>query len=484
MQRKKNGVTLYNAGLIIVAIFLAVTAAANRKEQVSKRKEVLLRELSQAKSVMSAQPEGLHWEQVVEDGFGDLRNDYVWAMSSFTDIQGSEWIYAGTLNSYRWEKGAQVWRSATGEPGSFEYVRAFPGCEGVRGATTYKGLLWLGTANILKPGKCNIWVTDGTSWKLANRPGFGIGAKSTRGIVVYRGELYADAGAGSSLGFSAKIFKYTGTIEEGNLDSINSASWECVSPEWQAPVNSIGEIREFKGDLYIGTWAIGTAAAALSDMSKDIDSLLGADVYRYQGDDEAWERVVSNGFGDPKNGAILSSAVFKDYLYVGTMNARPGTNGGEVPLHLDGAEVWRTMNGTDWEPVTTNGNLGGLQNRYGNAYMWSMAVFDDHLLIGTFNPLTGCEIWASESGAPNSFRQINISGMESGRNKVETVYNDETYYRNEQYGARTFAIFQDKLYVGTATWALHADLVSLVFGLANYWHSSRVGCEVWRIDHL
>jgi hypothetical protein len=197
-----------------------------------------------------------------------------------------------------------------------------------------------------------------------------------------------------------------------------------------------------------------------------------------------WEQVAGDGFGDPKNGGISSSAVFKDYLYVGTMNARPGTNGGEVTLHSDGAEVWRTINGTDWEPVTTNGNLGGLQNRYGNTYMWSMAVFDDHLLIGTLNPLTGCEIWASESGAPDSFKQVNISGMESGRDKVEIVHNDETYYLNEQYGARTFAIFQDKLYVGTATWALHLDLISIVFGLTNYWHSSRVGCEVWRIDRL
>jgi len=194
-----------------------------------------------------------------------------------------------------------------------------------------------------------------------------------------------------------------------------------------------------------------------------------------------WERVAQAGFGDPQNGAILCGAVFKGYLYLGTMNIRVTRKDGGVTVHSDGAEVWRTRNGTEWEPVTTNGNLEGTENRYGNVYMWSMTVFDDHLVVGTLNLFSGCEIWTSRSGMPCSFKQVNISGMETGRNKMRVIYDDETYHLNEQYGARTFATFQDKLYVGTATWALYTDLIFRVFGLTNYWHSFRVGCEIWRI---
>ena len=439
---------------------------------------------------VSGQAEGSNWERVVGDGFGttdmfgNLRNDYAWAMSAYTDPQGDEWLYVGTLYVAippAMPGRAEVWRSATGDQGSSEWerVRVFEGCSGVRGMTIYAGLLWVGTLN---PNGCELWVTDGEKWELANLPGFGVNAQSTRGISAYRGELYADAGQKSD-DTSAEVFKYAGPVIEDDLNSINPASWQSVASDgsvWIDPVNSIGVMKEFQGDLYVGTWSRGMAGGIGSD--------LGCDVYRYQGEEDVWQRVASNGFGNPNNASILSGAVFNDYFYVGT--AALGFFAGDV-FNLDGADVWRTSNGEDWEPVTTNGNLRGTEDRFDNMYIWSMTVFEDYLLIGTWNFIVGCEVWASKTGNPNSFIQINQDGMEPGRDKVEIVYDSQTIIKlNEMYGARSFATFQDQLYVGIATWALHADWIFSALlgqfgaGIKDFPHSFNVGCEVWRLDHL
>ena len=42
------------------------------------------------------------WGRVVERGFedygGELKNEYAWGMSAYTDPEGTEWLYVGTLN--------------------------------------------------------------------------------------------------------------------------------------------------------------------------------------------------------------------------------------------------------------------------------------------------------------------------------------------------------------------------------------------------
>lgn len=115
----------------------------------------------------------LSWPEKLISSYGrtpvQIGATTVRAMSPYTDPQGREWIHVGTLHSYGLRRGAEVWRSPTGEPGSLEYVRTLPGSEGVRGATTYKGLLWLGTANLLKPGECKISVIDGTIMRKQQR---------------------------------------------------------------------------------------------------------------------------------------------------------------------------------------------------------------------------------------------------------------------------------------------------------------------------
>ena len=63
------------------------------------------------------------WEQVNEEGFGDLTNDYAWAMHGYDD-----YLYVGTLNTNVSEPpnstndGLEIYRSPTGNLGSWEQV--------------------------------------------------------------------------------------------------------------------------------------------------------------------------------------------------------------------------------------------------------------------------------------------------------------------------------------------------------------------------
>ena len=123
-------------------------------------------------------------------------------------------------------------------------------------------------------------------------------------------------------------------------------------------------IHEFKGDLYVGT------AAGL---------MLGCQLWRYNG--TTWEKVVEKGFGDTHNIGVWSAATFNDMLYVGTLNCR------------EGCQIWRTMDGNNWEKVVLPGG-DGFGSKW-NIYAWSMGCYNNSLYVGTLNfkPDKGCQLW-------------------------------------------------------------------------------------------
>ncbi len=487
---KKKSLSILSAIIVLIIFILGTSVALAQTTIEGLSRENFINYLKKAHDALESQqlqqPIGADissfdggGERVVKDGFGNLNNSYAKTIVTYTDPQGEEWLYVGTSCL----QGANVYRSSDGE--NWDFVKSFPGCGTVRGGTEYAGLLWLGLVN--NQTGCQIWVTDGTNWKQANQDGFGVGARSTRGITEYREELYADAGQLND-DSTAQIFKYTDTVE--NLDSINPASWENVTP-WpdEHPVNSISEMIEFQGDLYIGTFDKSVAGGASSGF--------GCEVWRYDGDgDKSWEQVNEYGFGDPKNGAVLSMTVFKDKLYVGTQNFNLPEDGVEDIITLaDGAEIWR-WDGNEWECVVPNGNPGGGPSRIDNMYIWRMIEYDGQLIIGTMNLLLGGELWASDTGDTGSFRLINDPGMRRDTRCVPICFEisglDYRLNLSEQYGIRTVAKFKNKLYVGTASWAYFVDWIFFSpQGLLHlncpdvpagtYPHSPNVGCEIWRI---
>lgn len=107
-------------------------------------------------------------------------------------------------------------------------------------------------------------------------------------------------------------------------------------------------------------------------------------------DGSTWEEVIEPGFGSTNNYAIVAMAEYKGQLYAMARNED------------EGAEIWRTDNGTNWEQVLfPDGETNGI---YGNPWLsclWgSMIVFEDKLYCGFSSghqgrvfDSTGCEIW-------------------------------------------------------------------------------------------
>ncbi|MBO8183050.1 MAG: hypothetical protein H0Z28_09705 [Archaeoglobus sp.] len=417
------------------------------------------------------------WEQVSEEGFGDLNNDYTFSMAVY-NTGDKEYLYVGTLNT---QTGAEIWRTdgTIGTDGKYiwEPVVGLSGTQmpagfgqgitGARGMVVYDRLLWVGCMDKTPdlPGLAYVWVTDGTDWRLANIPGFNNSDASIRGMAVFNGELYV--ATQRYKGGGADIYRYTGPAANGDLNKVDPNAWERVFSVSADEADAIGVLLEYKGYLYAFGWSIGINTVGLS-------SWHGFEIYR-SSDGTSWEKVVGDsattprGFGDDANHAVLSATVFNDMLYVGTLNFK------------DGAEIWRTSDGVHWEPV----ELFGFGRT--NGYIWRMIEYNGKLVVGTMNPFMGCEIWVSDTGDPGTFRQVNLNGMDLSYNlpvNIGALFDkDLTVKLADQYGIRAVAKYQGYLVIGTASWGDWID--KLLYNATNgKWEgaSDYVGLEIWRTD--
>jgi hypothetical protein len=193
------------------------------------------------------------------------------------------------------------------------------------------------------------------------------------------------------------------------------------------------------------------------------------------------QQINEDGFGCPTNRYAWSMAVFRDALFVGTMNVKtifPGMV--EFPLglplesegaqiwrydrdghwtrvvnaglgnwrnygvrnmevigdylyavtanHEDGFEIWRTADGSTWEKVMVGGS-GDPGNTSGRA----ITSFGGYIYASAENIWAGAEIWRSATGDPNTWEQVVSGGLGDAGNR----------------GFFDFAEFDGKLYAGT-----------------------------------
>jgi hypothetical protein len=373
-------------------------------------------------------------------GFGNKNNAECSILIEFHGI-----LYAGTANN---RNGCELWRTSNPVTGPWEKVVdkgfGYTSNLGMWSAERFMGFLYIGTINF--PKGCQIWRTsDGKDFE-----------------AVVGGPSHTPDGFGELMNIYAWYMKeYDARLYVGTLNvfggeiwrSTDGTTWEClVGPKGNYPggfkiVNQNYGIRTltvFKEDLYAGTAAMPPVTIALKirgiynrphEVRIFNSPEVGLQIWRYNAiEDQKWQCTVGgfielnrsgNGFGDNHNIYAWTMKVFNDSLYVGTYNVKREnislnlkdmikyilkgnivyTIGSDLVMKEgDGCQVWKTNDGDHWIQIIGN-ETSGLGKGFGdvnNNGIRSMSVYQikntNALIIGTINPVTGCEIWKYDQG--------------------------------------------------------------------------------------
>jgi hypothetical protein len=316
------------------------------------------------------------WELVVPDAFGDPRNDHIDSLASFEG-----WLYATTAN---WDYAAQIWRSQSGNPGTWEQVNrwrfgSYPNRNGNLRALdviSVDGTPWLcgGTSN--EDVGAQVWCTaDGQNWAQKNAHGFGSVAERPASLNfmvlssgIHNGQLYM----GVLPWQDAEIDMAPGSIwrTSGEPDPTSPGRWvwkEVFSGVDARPADPITRrgcvLGSFRGFVY--------------GAMRDDDGIV---IWRSEtGNRGTWERVGAPGLGDrdnrqpPADGAVI----YRGGLYLAATNWETGV------------QIYRTCDGETWETAAPDG-FGDPDTPYAQ-----LVVFDDALYSWAGNYARGQQVWRS-----------------------------------------------------------------------------------------
>jgi hypothetical protein len=316
----------------------------------------------------------LDWEEVAADenglpfGISDIAQaDHIDSLAAFQD-----WIFASTANRSGSPKGTLVFRSRSGDPGSWEDALAKigpgfgkPQNENFKDIQVFDGQLCGGTWNEMDGAE--VWCTlDGENWTQKNVSGFG----ETSNMIIWSGHV-----------FDGQLYFGVQNVGNPEIDSddegrlFRTASL-YETPEWEEV------FRTQQGD----SWGniLGDLDGYLYISTPSEDGML---VYRSSsGDRDSWEVASLPGFDqNPKNLAVLAdgAAVYKDALYAGVVNGQKNFT------------LWRTHGVFDdnnsqlviWEQIP----MVGMDDPY-NIYV-QLVQFNGALYAWTSNPVSGQQVW-------------------------------------------------------------------------------------------
>jgi len=250
------------------------------------------------------------WEQVVTGGFGDPSQAEIFRLAIFKGA-----IYAGTL-SYAEDKGAQIWRSATGNRGSWTRVvnNGFgdPGNAAILCLQEFNGYLYAGTGNLTTGGE--VWRSaDGSRWSQENLDGFGSSCSQfVSALAVFNNRLYASVTRTPDCG-GAQVWR---------CQVCDNSDWQKVVDNGfgNADNRGISALEVFDGQLY---FFVGNSAT-------------GMEVWRTSNGTQ-WEQVGFAGFGNAQNRSTYydnSVAVYNSKLYAGVVNFAGGADVWVYPVYL------------------------------------------------------------------------------------------------------------------------------------------------------
>jgi alpha-tubulin suppressor-like RCC1 family protein len=304
----------------------------------------------------------------------------------------------------------------------------------------FGGKLYAGASNWVQGGQ--IWSSDdGAMWTAVSPAGFGSTDPSLNAgmidMVAFKDQLYVSTGWGGSAGQiwrSPDGTDWTQVEGEGFGDPGNTAIMTFgifsdmlyVTTQssngleiWRSPT---GDSADWSRVVEAGNGnANNNSSTSLMEFGGSLYAAVengtdGAEIWRTN-NGTTWTAVKTGGFGSTANIQTGGFAILNGYLYVGTRN------------DATGGQIWRTSNGTLWTAMVSDG-FGDLNNTKIEALM----SFDGALYAGTANSATGIEVWRSSNGS--TWQQVNLDGFENGNNSGTVL----------SFGT---AAFHQDLYIGT-----------------------------------
>lgn len=313
---------------------------------------------------------------------------------------GVNYLYAATFGVT-----PTLWRTASGDPGSWEVVWTGDETGSIRYMEEHNGSLYLAFANEAPTGDDRvgkIYVTTGTDVTPVMTDGFG--DENNVGVMClksFNGWLYAGT-MNPTAGY--QVWKLEGPGDDAAPRKIVDNGGP--SPNNQSAITPC----VFGNKLYIGNM-INPAANIASGFK-------AADIIRIDPDD-SWETVVGpgsisgfdSGFDHWPNTYIWSMTVHDGWLYAATYDqvsaffnvlenmdrvVKAFSRAREAnPIERTwraGSDLYKTQDGVHWYPVTLTG-LGDVGN-YGIRVMESVGR---DLYLGMTNPFDGLEVWRGRS---------------------------------------------------------------------------------------
>jgi hypothetical protein len=115
------------------------------------------------------------------------------------------------------------------------------------------------------------------------------------------------------------------------------------------------------------------------------NDVTGAQIFR-SANGTVWEPVIENGFGDVNNFKIEMIYTWNGSLIAGVDN------------DITGVEIWQSADGSIWNQINSDGF--GDSNNINVLWNSTTIEYHQHLYVGTNNLINGGEIWQLYVGYP------------------------------------------------------------------------------------
>lgn len=424
---------------------------------------------------------GAPTESCNEPGFGNGEprpfNAYSWAMNSFGD-----YLYVGVMNRVNdrvhetgdISEGAEVWRYKPGDAvnsGKWEQElsEGFTRMSnyGVRAMAVYKDQLFAGTFN--RADGTELWrrtmdtEAGPGQWKAIATGGFGdAGNDSVRAMAEFNGKLYIGSKNNKS---GPSLFRY-----DADTESVIKVDGATANSAIRITEDVISELIAYGDYLWIFTWGSNGFSAYRMDREENIQLAKNISLDWQNWNREDWQNwkekleAAENADLSFNNSGIMSSVILNDKLYVGTVNLNTG------------AELFVLENPNAADPKTvTWKRVGANVFQVTENYLWRMQVFNGQLYIGTWNPYYADKPIKSYNNIGATLYRMDkdeaFCQVIGHNNLIE-----EGFGKPENYGVRSMAEHNGRLYIGTA------QPFKIEPGISDTPAGNRAGTEVWEFD--